>query len=184
MMAMAFAEDDDWNDMPTALEAAHYDEILRRQNIKAERMRKEREARNREIFGDCLLKLTRLGVSEKQGRSMLGKWRGQAKDDALLVRVIAQASEIGAPDPISYVTKALAGTMARKTSVADMQKGKWVDLGWEAPRITPLGPEWRNGTRGRVWRDPFGNLKVLPVEKGMVVPSLEEEPGIEVKGVA
>lgn len=181
---MAFADDDDWNDMPTALEAAHYDDILRRQNQKQERLRKEREARNREIFGDCLLKLTRLGVSEKQGRSMLGKWRGQAKDDALLVRIITQASDIGAPDPIPYVTKALAGTLARKSSVVDMQKGKWLELGWEAPRMTPRGPEWQNGRRGRVWRDPFGHLKVLPAEAGVVVPSLEEEPGIEVKGVA
>lgn len=176
--------EDDWDHQPTALEAAHYDDLLRRQNIRAERQRAEREERNRMVFGDCLNKLLKLGVAEKKARSMLGKWRGQAKDDALLVRIISKASEIAAPEPVSYITKALAGSLSRSNDVEKMTKRQWEAIGWEAPRMTPRGPEWKHGSRGRVWRDPHGRLQILAAEKGTVVPGLDVEPGIEVKGVA
>jgi hypothetical protein len=176
--------DDDWDREPTALEAAHYDDLLKRQTTRQERMKAEHAERTREIFGECLLRLVKLGMREQHARSMLGKWRSQAKDDALLVRTVKHASEIGTPDPLSYVTKAIAAQTERKTNVETMTKGQWTALGWEAPRMTPRGPEWRNGTRGRVWRDPYGKMKVLPPEEGTVVPGLADEPGIEVKGIA
>lgn len=183
-MNAALNMDDDWDREPTALEAAHYNDLLKRNATRQERMKTEAAERSREIFGDCLLRLVRLGMKEGHARSMLGKWRSQAKDDALLVRTVKHASEIATPDPVSYVTKAILAQAERKVEVATMTKGQWTELGWEAPRMTPRGPEWRNGTRGRVWRDPYGKMKVLPPEKGSVVPELADEPGIEVKGIA
>jgi hypothetical protein len=176
--------DDGWGSEPTALEAAHYDDLLKRQADREERRRSEQSERAKTIFGECLLRLVKLGMREAHARSMLGKWRGQAKDDEFLVRIVKQAAEIGSPDPVAYVTKALAAQHARVADVTALTKGKWTYVGWEAPRRTPKGIRWVNGSRGKVWRDPYGKLKVLPPEEGTVVPGLDDEPGIEVKVVA
>lgn len=175
------ADDEEfWNRAPTALESARYTAKLKAQND-AETRRKEAESeRARKIFGECLRQMIDLGVKEAKARPLLGKWRGQAKDDALLARIISHAHVNGTPDPIGYVTKAIEKAAARAASTDDLMKGKWHELGWEAPRRTPTGMRWRGETRGKVWRDPYGVLKVLPVEDGTVPPTLEDEPGVEV----
>jgi hypothetical protein len=163
---------------PTALEAAHYNDVLRR-SVDAEARRKEVEAeRARIIFGDCLLKMTKLGVPETKARTMLGKWRGQAKDDALLARVVEQAYATTSPDPISYVTKALVGATTRVAKVESRTKAKWELLGWEKPRMTAKGVKWRGAERGQVWRDPFGKMKIIAAAEGSTPPSIEQDPGI------
>lgn len=169
-----------WNRAPTALESARYTAKLKAQND-AEARRKEAESeRARKIFGECLRQMIELGVKEAKARPLLGKWRGQAKDDALLARIVAHAHANGTPDPVGYVTKAIEKAVTRAASSEDLMKGKWHEIGWEAPRMTPSGPRWRGEARGRVWRDPYGKLKVLPVEDGTVPPTLEDEPGVEV----
>lgn len=175
------AEEDDWDRVPTALEAAHYDMLLRQAQSRDERMKAAEAERARRIFGDCLLKLIGLGMDETKARSMLGKWRGQAKDDERLVRVVTQAHEIGTPDPISYVTKALAAATQRAAKSVTRAKATWERLGWEKPRLTTKGPKWRGALRGEVWRDPFGKIKVLPPAEGTVPPGIEEDPGVEVE---
>lgn len=172
--------DDAWDLMPTALEAARYSEELRLQ-ADATARRKEKEAESaRKIFGECLLKLVKLGMKETKARSMLGKWRAQAKDDALLVRVVEQAHHNGTPDPIGYVTKALDKSSKRAATVEDLTKGKWHLIGWEAPRQTPNGNKWRESIRGQVWRNPYGKMSILPAPDGTVPPTLEEDPGVEI----
>lgn len=172
--------DEAWGRTPTALESARYTDALKRL-ADADARRREQEAESaRRLFGVCLMQLTKLGMKESQGRSMLGKWRAQAKDDALLVRIIEHAHQKGTPDPIGYVTKAIEKAQARANSTEDLMKGKWVLVGWEAPRRTASGIRWRSEARGQVWRDPYGKLKVLPVEDGTVPPTLEDEPGVEV----
>jgi hypothetical protein len=174
--------DEAWDSTPTALEAARYTEALRQAaDADARRKAVESEAA-RIVFGECLLKLTQLNVPEKQARAMLGKWRGKAKDDALLKRIIDHAHKTAVPEAISYVTKAIDKALARTSEVQDVMKGRWQELGWEAPRMTASGPRFRATVRGKVWRDPFGKLKVLPAEEGTVPPTLDDEPGVEVNG--
>lgn len=174
--------DEAWDATPTALEAARYTDALRRAADADARRRAAESEAARIVFGECLLKLTQLGVPEKQARAMLGKWRGKAKDDALLKRIVDHAHATGTPEPISYVTKAIDKALARSAGVQDVMKGRWQELGWEAPRRTASGMRYRGAVRGKVWRDPFGKLKVLPAEEGTVPPTLEEEPGVEVNG--
>src|SRR3546814_6424654 len=89
--------------------------------------------RARAIFGTCLLQLTQLRMKQAEARSMLGKWRSQAGDDDTLIRVVAAAHKAGTPDPVSYITKALAGSQERTEKVAALQKAEWSLLGWEPP---------------------------------------------------
>lgn len=179
--AIQMNDDAEWDRVPTALEAAHYDDLLRR-SASAEAQRKAAESeRARVIFGECLLKLVKLGMPEGKARSMLGKWRGQAKDDQLLVRVINHAASTGTPDPISYITKAIKGAASRVATVETRAKGKWELIGWEKPRMLASGPKFRGPIRGQVWRDPFGKMKILPAEEGTVPPGLEDEPGVNME---
>lgn len=171
--------DFDWNQTPTALEAAHYDALLKQGNDAEARRQEASQALSRSIFGECLLGLTQLGVSEAKARPMLGKWRGKAKNDELLIRVIKQAIRISSPDPISYITRALAGAGDRQAGVDARAKGSWELLGWEKPRMTAKGPTWRGPERGQVWRDPFGAIKVLPAKEGTSIPGLDLDPGVE-----
>ncbi len=177
--AVQINDDAEWDRVPTALEAAHYDDLLRRSADAEARRRAEESERARVIFGECLLKLVKLGLVEGKARSMLGKWRGQAKDDQLLIRIINHASSTATPDPISYITKALKGAATRVATVETRAKGKWELIGWEKPRMLPSGPKYRGSIRGQVWRDPFGKMKILPPEGGTVPPGLEDEPGVE-----
>ena len=177
-------DDDFWMREPTALEAARYDEARRVATDLDDRRRRADAERARMIFGECLLALVSLGVKEQQARSMLGKWRGQTKDDALLSRIVKQAAGIGSPDPIAYVTRAIAAQKERTDGVAALADRRWTFVGWEAPRRTRSGVRWFGPTRGKVWRDPHGSLHVLPAEEGAVVPGLEDEPGVEWKGAA
>lgn len=169
-------DDEEWEREPTALEIAHYNAVMTKAaNDASERARK--------IFGECLLKLIQLGMKEANARSMLGKWRGQAKDDALLIRVIDKAHEIGTPDPVSYVTKAIKGSKERAGKTAALQKSTWTLLGWEPARITPSGPKYKGPVRGQVWRDPFGKETVLPPSQGATPPTHEQDPGYQPKKV-
>lgn len=173
-------DDEEWSRPVTALEAARYSAALKLQANERERQKAQAAESARRIFGDCLHQLTELGMKEAKARTMLGKWRGQAKDDALLVRIVAHAHHTSTPDPVSYVTKAIEKALTRANSTEDLMKGKWALVGWEAPRRTASGPKWRGEARGQVWRDPYGKLKVLPVEDGTAPPSLADEPGIEI----
>ena len=172
LAATNYDEDAEWDRQPTALEIAHYNSLLlKTANEASERARK--------IFGECLLKLTQLGMREGQARSMLGKWRGQAKDDARLISVITKAHEMATPDPVSYVTKALKGSQEREAKTVALQKSSWTLLGWEPPRFTAQGVKYKTGVRGQVWRDPFGKETVLPPKPGVAPPSHEQDPGYQ-----
>lgn len=163
-----------WERQPTALEVAHYNAVLTRTaNDASERARK--------IFGDCLLKLLHLGMKETNARSMLGRWRSQAKDDALLIRVIEAAHKMGTPDPVSYVTKAIKAAKSRGAQTVALQKSSWTLLGWEAPRAGSTEPTFKGAVRGQVWRDPFGKETVLPPKEGTVPPTIDEDPGYQLK---
>ena len=173
--------DFDLDRTPTALEAAHYNALLQRETDAKARQVEAAQIVARTIFGECLLGLTKLGMKEGQARGMLGKWRGKAQDDQLLIRIVRQAINISTPDPIGYVTRALAGAGSRQASAVTREKGKWELIGWEKPRMTAKGAMWKHGTRGQVWRDPFGVLKVLPAKEGAAIPGLDEDPGVEAK---
>ena len=134
------------------------------------------------LFGECLLILTRLGVREGQARAMLGKWRKQAQDDAMLIEIIRGAGRAAVPDPIAYVTAAIQGQGQRTSKVATIQAGAWQLLGWEQPGAVSSGPSlsyWRGDLRGQVWRDQFGKLVVLPAKQRVTIPTLDEDPGFE-----
>src|SRR3546814_13433650 len=89
---------------------------------------------------------------------MLGKWRSKAGDDDTLIRVVAAAHKAGTPDPVSYITKALAGSQERTEKVAALQKAEWSLLGWEPPKYVAGKPRFKGAVRGQVWRDPYGKL--------------------------
>lgn len=164
-------DDEFWDRQPTALEIAYYNAQLQRQeNDASERARK--------IFGECLLKLIQLGMAESKARSMLGKWRRQASNDKLLIEVIKVAHDIGTPDPVSYVTKAIAGAKQRAEKIQSLQKSEWTLLGWEKPTRGPGGLRFKGQARGQVWRDPFGKTTVLPAPDNITPPNLDEDPGI------
>ena len=170
-MSEFYDDDASWDRQPTAFEIAHYNSVLTRQaNAASERARA--------IFGTCLLQLTQLGMKQPQARSMLGKWRAKAKDDALLIRVVKNAHELGTPDPIGYITKALAGSQDRVDRVTALQKAEWTLLGWEPPKMIAGRPRFKADRRGQVWRDPFGKLSILPAPDDVIPPTLEENPGI------
>lgn len=173
-LALDFDEEADWARQPTALEIAHYNEVLtKRSNAESERSRK--------IFGDCLLKLIQLGMREQQARAMLGKWRGQAKDDQRLIDVVTKAHEISTPDPVSYVTKALKKSQERVSKTKALQKSSWTLLGWEAPKRTREGFKYKHGVRGQVWLDPFGKETILPPKAGVTPPTEAEDTGYQPK---
>ena len=160
-----------WDRQPTALEAAFYNAQLQRQEHEA-------SERARKIFGECLFQLTQLGMREDRARSMLGKWRRQAGDDARLIEIIRTAYNNGTPDPVSYVTKALAGARQRSEKIEGLQKSQWTLLGWEKPTPSPTGLRFKGQTRGQVWRDPFGKTTILPAPDNITPPNLDEDPGI------
>jgi hypothetical protein len=174
-------DDEEWDRQPTALESARYDEArLVKSDHDAKKKAQAAEAA-KIVFGDCLMRLMKLDVPEKRARSMLGKWRSAAKDDALLVRIVQQAEAIGTPDPIPYVTKAIAASKTRTASVANRMGGEWELLGWEAPIRGSSPPKWRGEDRGQVWRDPYGRKLVMNAKKGTVPPALTLDAGIEVE---
>jgi hypothetical protein len=179
---MTCIDDDlEWERMPTALESARYDEARRCAESLAARRKAEEAEAAKVVFGDCLMRLIALGMAEAKARPMLGKWRSQAKDDALLVRIVQQAERIGTPDPISYVTKAIASSKERVDATEKRMTGGWSLLGWEAPLRRKPTVKWRQGERGQVWLDPYGKKVVMQPKAGTVAPSLEDEPGIEVE---
>jgi hypothetical protein len=178
---MCVYDDLEWERMPTALEAARYDEARRCAEDRTARRKAEEAEAAKVVFGDCLMRLIELDMSESRARPMLGKWRSQAKDDALLVRVVQQAHRIGTPDPISYVTKAIAASKERVGAAEKRLTGGWSLLGWEAPLRRKPTVKWRQGERGQVWLDPYGKKVVMQPKSGTVAPSLDDEPGIEVE---
>jgi uncharacterized protein YdaU (DUF1376 family) len=53
--------------------------------------------------------LTTAGISEKQARSLIGKWRKQlAGDDDRLLNLFLTAQAKSVPDPVAYLTKAVS----------------------------------------------------------------------------
>jgi hypothetical protein len=177
-MNPAIEDDDaDWDREPTALEAAHYNAML-------DRAAQQASERARAIFGTCLLQLTKLGMKEGHARSMLGKWRGAAKDDALLIRTVKAAYDNGTPDPVSYITKAIAAAKQRSSRITNLQRSEWTLIGWEAPKLVAGQPRFKNGARGQVWRDPFGKMTVLPAADNVTPPSLDEDPGYQMDKAA
>lgn len=178
---MALEDDLEWERMPTALESARYDEARRCAEDREARRKAEEAEAARVVFGDCLMRLTALGMKETKARPMLGKWRSQAKDDALLVRIVQQAHRIGTPDPISYVTKAIIASKERMGASEKRMTGGWSLLGWEAPVRRRPEVRWRQRERGQVWLDPYGRKVVMQPKSGVVAPSFEDDPGIEVE---
>lgn len=161
----------DWDRQPTALEMAHYDAIMTREQNRA-------SERARAIFGTCLLQLKQLGMKEAQARSMLGKWRAKAKDDEQLIRVVKSAHDKAVPDPVSYITRAIAGAVERSNKTDALQKSEWQLLGWESPKIIAGKARFKGQVRGQVWRDPFGKISILPAPDGVEPPTTDEDPGI------
>lgn len=178
---MTCMDDAEWERLPTALESARYDEARRCAEDRNARRKAEEAEAAKVVFGDCLMRLIGLGMPEGRARPMLGKWRSQAKDDSLLVRIVQQAERIGTPDPISYVTKAIASSKERVGATEKRMTGGWSVLGWEAPMRKSSPPKWRQGERGQVWLDPYGRKVVMKPKTGTVAPSLADEPGIEVE---
>lgn len=175
---MSFEDDDlEWSRPLTALEVAHYDSMLNKAANQA-------SERARAIFGTCLHQLTKLGMKEGHARSMLGKWRRAAGDDALLIRTVKAAYDTGTPDPVSYITKALAASKERGTKVVSLQKSEWTLLGWEAPRMVAGQLRFKAGRRGQVWRDPFGKLSILPADDSITPPTVDEDPGYAMEQAA
>lgn len=60
------------------------------------------------MFDAGVLLLTGAGVPEKQGRALIGKWRGQSGDDEVRL-AIAEAQVARVSDPVPWLTKRLAG---------------------------------------------------------------------------
>lgn len=171
-----------WMRRPTALEEAHYDRLLKHAMDRRAMAEAATQERSRQLFGECLLTLVQLGVREGQARAMLGKWRKQAQNDALLIAIIRGAGRSSVPDPISYVTAAIQGQARRASQVETVRAGTWQLLGWERPRTVRQGGEqscWRGTLRGQVWRDQFGKIVVLPAKAGVQIPSANEDPGFE-----
>lgn len=161
-----------WERTPSALEIAHYSAMLRDQSA-------NETDRSRMIFGECLRQLMALGLPQGSARSMLGKWRSQAKDDALLIRLIRAAHDLRSPDPRAYVTKAITEAKKRTEKADGLLKSTWTLLGWERPQMTPSGPRYRQHARGQVWRDPYGSYSVLPAPDDEIPPTFEADPGID-----
>lgn len=164
------SDDAAWARPATALECAHFDNIMSQKANKA-------SEQARMLFGECLLKLIQLGMKQPQARSMLGKWRGQLKDDGRLISLVNKAHDIATPDPVSYITKAIKGGQDRAAKTVALQKSSWTCLGWEAPRIVEGKVHYKGPVRGQVWRDPFGKEKIMPAKPGVVPPTHEQDPG-------
>lgn len=176
-------DDPEWASPPTAIEAAHYDRLLLlSQNSKAQRA-EEAAARSRQIFGECLLALKRLGLPEGKARTMLGKWRKASPDDETLIHAVRSADRIGTPDPIGYITAALKQNDKRSDATTARLSSEWTLLGWEAPKRLADGTlarkPWKADQRGQAWRDPFGKFTILPAPEDIDIPSVDTEPGIE-----
>ena len=168
-----------WELRPTALECAHYDRLLRLAQNKAAQRDAETQERVRKLFGECLLTLCKLGVREAQARSLIGKWRKALGNDHHLAQLIQAADRNNVPDPVSYITAAIRKLTHKTNAVEAISQGKWTLLGWEEPRITSRGIQWKGDQRGQVWRDPFGKLTILPADAGTDIPDHEVEPGID-----
>lgn len=170
--------DEFWDAQPTALQIAQMNEALALStSAKARQEAAKREAA-KQIFGDCLAKMISLGVPERNARSLLGRWRNTLKDDDRLVALVKHAHSISTPDPVSYMTKAVAGAKSRAKGVKAIQKGEWEELGWEAPTQGPDGPRFLKSVRGKTWRDPFGKIAILPAKEGVHIPTVDEDPGV------
>ncbi len=170
-----------WEHAPTALEIAHYNDVLKRCNRQEDKLRETESERARRIFGECLLKLTKLGMTEAKARPMLGKWRKAAGDDLKLIAIVNQAAEIATPDPVSYITKALQQNVERKVAAKNQLERKWEVIGWEPPMIRRGKKVFRSNKRCQVWRDPHGKMKLLPPAPDIEIPTLAQDPGIELK---
>ncbi len=57
--------------------------------------------------GGCLHYLIDNGVTEKNARGVLGKWRGEYGDGAV-IEIVAAASDKAVSNPIPWIEKALA----------------------------------------------------------------------------
>lgn len=179
---MNLLDDPEWLAPPTALECAHYDRLLQLQQSRSAQRAEEASAAARRIFGECLHTLVRLGMKEPKARTMLGKWRKAAGDDATLIAAINSASRANSPDPVAYVTAALKERSAAKNKVEARLSHDWSLVGWEAPHklSRPDEPRWKHGKRGQVWRDPFGLLTILEAPEGVAIPTLSEDRGIDI----
>lgn len=178
---MILDDDHEWTKAPTALEAAHYDRLLKLQTSRSAQRDEEAAARTRRIFGECLASLIRLGMAEGKARAMLGKWRRDTPDDETLIGAINAAVRTNTPDPVSYVTGAIRQRSRKQDAVGARLSHEWVLIGWEAPvktRKAASGPQWKHGARGQVWRDPFGKLAVLETPAGVTPPTLANDPGV------
>ena len=60
--------------------------------------------------------MVRRGVPERQARSILGKHRGELKDDGRLLAILASVERNNPVEPIGYLAKAVAS--ATKPAVA------------------------------------------------------------------
>lgn len=58
------------------------------------------------IWSELLCRLTESGVSERQARSLIGKWRKESGNDALVSVTIA-ARKVAPTEPVAWITKAL-----------------------------------------------------------------------------
>lgn len=54
------------------------------------------------------------GTSERQARSLVGKWRKELSDDERLVGLFLQARKQSAVEPVAWLTRAVAGEFQRK----------------------------------------------------------------------
>lgn len=61
------------------------------------------------MFDAGVALLTTAGVPDKQARSLIGKWRGQANDDEVRL-AIAEAQVARITDPVPWLSKRLSGT--------------------------------------------------------------------------
>lgn len=68
------------------------------------------------LFDAGIAILTTNGVAEKQARSVIGKWRGQIKDDGRLLSLLVQAGEYHKVDPIAYIAKAIETAIKPKAT--------------------------------------------------------------------
>jgi uncharacterized protein YdaU (DUF1376 family) len=59
------------------------------------------------LFDAGVAVLTAAKVSEKQARSLVGKWRKEIADDGKLMALLTEAGERHAVDPVAWLTKAV-----------------------------------------------------------------------------
>ncbi len=67
--------------------------------------------------------LIEAGATDKQARSLVGKWRSSMNDDPRLMALLVSASENHAQDPAAYVEKSIRGEKSRRTGYVPMHPG-------------------------------------------------------------